>query len=196
MPIFLGNTEITSIHYGANEIAEVYKGSTKLWPSDSGGTLPSGTVVIGAALTDDSSQYTIVSGVLVNQGSLTATWNEANGTTTISKIKIRCRGWDGGNVKALLYSGAGSLIAISNAVTFGYGNPATFDFAFASPPTITKNDTYRLALIADTPYAIQVSKSGSTSIDYDNSGSYASPPTTLSAVATGATGVLGMWAVV
>jgi hypothetical protein len=164
-----------------------------------GGEVPAGTVVIGSVLTNDtySNSSSLANAAITNETALTASWAESAGTTTISRLRIRCGGWDGGNVKGLIYTSAGVLVATTNVVNFVYGDPATYDFIFASPPTITKGASYRLAYILDTNFAITISHNNNgANVSHDTSGTYLSPPSNLSLTVVGASGVLGIWAVV
>lgn len=58
--------------------------------------------------------------------------------------------------------GPGTLLATSNVVTNPVLGPNTF--TFASPPTITKNTVYHLAVLSDVAFAFQVPNSNSSTI--------------------------------
>jgi hypothetical protein len=167
-----------------------------------GGDVPAGTVVIGVVQENDTNKtvgpFTPANKLFTNGNILTATWAAAAGTTTISKAYLRCSGWDGGNVKVCLYGSDNALIASTAGVNIVYGESATVEFTFSSPPTITKGSTYRLGFIYDTAYFASVTYTSETNnMEHNESGTYASPPASIaSRTVYEALGTWAIWAAV
>lgn len=94
-------------------------------------------------------------------------------TGTVGTVNANFNAGITGNVKAAIYTtSAGApaaLLATSNAIV----NPATCvnTFTFASPPTVTDGEVYRIAYLSDTAWT---SKASSSTTTYSESRTYGS----------------------
>lgn len=169
-------------------------------PASGGVTEPAtGTVIIGNSAPGalpGSDIYPWADNVHGDSTAVAAAWSESASTTTLGKIMLRAAGWDGGNLKGLLYSSVGSLLATTNALAVVYGSEQTFELTFSSPPTITKGTSYILCFIFDTSYAVRLNiRTGTGNFDYNQSGTYASPPTTIGSWGNVQVGQAALWGV-
>ncbi len=163
-----------------------------------GGAEPAtGTVIIGtSSLGTIKDVYPWANTVHGDSAAVAASWAESASTTTLGKILLRAAGWDGGNLKGLLYSSAGELLATTNPLSVVYGSEQTFELAFASPPTITKGTSYILAIIFDANYAVKLNiRTGTGNLDYNQEGAYASPPTSIGSWSNMQVGQAAIWGV-
>lgn len=146
-------------------------------------TNPSPGTVLGGNSTYNSSAnsaiFTANNGVWTQNGH-SVTWAETCETTTVSKVQVFAGIWDGGNCKAILYSG-GSIVAngVTNAVSLAGWSADWHDLTFATAPTVTKGSTYIIVLTCDTQYAIDLSLNDAAGKIYYAETMYASPPSTM-----------------
>jgi hypothetical protein len=172
--------------------------SFKRATASGGGEEPTaGTVIIGSsALGTNADVYPNADNVYADDTPVAASWAESAETTTLGKIILRGAGWDGGNVKGLLYSSTGSLLATTNVLAVLYGDEANHELVFASPPTITKGTSYILAFIVNTGFALKLNtRTGTGTFDYNSSGTYASPPASIESWTNVAANQIAMWGV-
>ncbi len=115
----------------------------------------------------------------------TASWAESAPTCVLNNLKAHYDGAGGATyyAKMAIYDGSTKdLIAVTNALNVpAESSASTKTFSFASPPTITKGNTYILGFILDSGYLIACSTHAYTGaqIARNTGGTYASPPTNL-----------------
>lgn len=168
-------------------------------PVSAGGAPATGTVILGAENTGtshESSSHSYSVFGMYNETALTASWTESDSTTTLASIRMQATTYAGGNVKACLYLSTGNQVACTNPVTISTG---TLTMPFASPPTITKGTSYRIAFFVSADMAItfyRVATTGSN-ICFNDSASYTTPPSTLGSCDNdlGEDGVIEIWGV-
>lgn len=158
-------------------------------PPSEGCTEPAaGTTLGGNSLYNDAwTGQDSVSAYWDNTGK-TITWSETCTTTTASKMQIYAEAWDGGNVKGLIYKD-GNLVTngATNSTSVTGWSAGWHDLTFATPPTLTKGSTYKLAILLDNNYAISFSLQNNAGTIYYQNMTYSSPSATItgSEVATG-----------
>lgn len=149
----------------------------------SGSTEPaSGTVILGTSTTSTATASTPGSSVQewFWNVDFAATWSESASTTTVGTIEWYTQGWAGGNCKAILLNSDGSIVTngVSNAAAYDYEENATWHvFTMGTPPTVTKSTNYKIAIVCDTDYAIQIpfNDTGSQTLGYEGAGNYTTP---------------------
>lgn len=157
----------------------------------SGGAPPAGTVILGteSVATNRSTNNSFgTAGVLYHCSDVlfTASWAESAPTCVLNNLKAHYDGSGGATyyAKMAIYDGSTKdLIAVTNALNVpAESSASTKTFSFASPPTITKGNTYILGFILDSGYLIACSTHPYTGahIVRNTGGSYASPPSSLS----------------
>lgn len=160
-----------------------------------GCTNPASGTTLGGSSTVNTSNAGFIGtanyGAWTNAGH-TLTWSETCTTTTAAKVQVNGDVWDGGNCKAALYTG-GSLVTngVTNATSTS-GWTGWNDLTFATPPTITKDATYKIVITCNTAYAFNVGYNDATGSVYTSATMYASPPSSLPAGTELYTGTIGI----
>jgi hypothetical protein len=146
----------------------------------------SGTVLFGnqsTAETNEVGDLMIDDRLFFTNTGYTATWAGDCSTETAASIKVYVRSRLPGNCKGqIINTSDGSVLATTNGLeisdTF---EMSTITLSFASAPTITKGNSYKIGVICDTSYVINNWATDTTTggMCWETGGSYDTPNSTV-----------------
>jgi len=143
-----------------------------------------GTVIVGTSTTSTADiAYSGINQQIYFDVNSEASWAETCTTTTVGTLEVYFAGNATGNCKAILANSDGTIVTngVSNATSVPdwEGNPSWYVFTMGTPPTITKGNNYKIAVVCDTadPIKLPYNDSGSTTLCIDTDNSYATPGT-------------------